>query len=49
MQPVRTTHDCSLWKGIIARWDYFGNHVLFDVGIEDRFVYGMIGGVGITS
>ena len=39
MQPVHTTHGCSLWKWIIARWDYFGNHVLFDVGIEDRFCF----------
>ena len=36
MQPVRTTHGRSFWKGIIASWDYFSNHVIFDVGIEDR-------------
>ncbi len=35
-KSIRGSHGCSLWKGIMARWEDFSTHILFDVGHGNR-------------
>jgi hypothetical protein len=35
-RPVRGSHGCSLWKGIIANWDVFQSYFVFEVGKGDK-------------
>ena len=31
-RPIRGSHGCSLWKGIMAHWDLFQRYIGFEVG-----------------
>ena len=31
-RPIRGSHGCSLWKGIMAIWDIFQSYIFFEVG-----------------
>ena len=35
-KAIRGSHGCSLWKGIMAGWEDFSTHILFDVGVSNR-------------
>jgi hypothetical protein len=35
-RPVRGSHGCSLWKGIMANWDVFQKYIVFEVGKGDK-------------
>ena len=35
-RPVRGSHGCSLWKGIMANWDIFQSYIVFEAGKGDK-------------
>ena len=35
-KPIRRSHSCSIWKGIMAGWDDFSTYINFDVGHGNR-------------
>ena len=35
-KPIRGSHCCNLWKGIMAGWEDFSTYILFDVGQGNR-------------
>lgn len=47
-KPIRRSHGCSLWNGIMVSWNEFSSHLSVDVGGVIGSGFGMIDGVEIA-